>query len=85
MRTVIIVSLLFLSSVLSAHAQTQCSYRFVGVYEDSGTYTGQCQNGEAYGVGTVVYDDDVRYEGEFQHGEYHGQGTYVDANGNRYV
>ena len=84
MRTVIIVSLLFLSSVLSAHAQTQCSYRFVGVYEDSGTYTGQCQNGEAHGVGKVVYDNGDRHEGEYQNGKEHGQGTYVWASGNRY-
>ena len=53
MRTVIIVSLFVLSSVLSAHAQAQCSYPFVDVYEDSGTYTGQCQNGEAHGGGVV--------------------------------
>ena len=73
-----------LSSALSAHAQTQCSYPFVDVYEDSGTYTGQCQNGEAHGVGTVVYDNGDRYEGEFQHGKKHGQGTIVLAEGGGY-
>ncbi len=84
MRTVIIVSLLFLSSVLSAHAQTQCSYTFVDVYEKSGTYTGQCQNGKAHGMGMVVYDNGDRYVGEFQHGKRHGHSTVVWATGSRY-
>jgi len=84
MRTLIIGSLFFLSSVLPGNAQTQCSYLFVDVYEDPGTYTGQCQNGRAHGVGTVDYDNGDRYEGEFQHGKRHGQGTLDWVSGSRY-
>ena len=84
MHLIIFVSLFVLSSVLSAHAQTPCSYPFVDVDGDSGPYTGQCQNGEAHGVGTVVYDNGDRHEGEYQNGKEHGQGTHVYANGNRY-
>ena len=84
MHLIIFVSLFVLSSVFPAHAQTQCSYTFVDVEGDSGPYTGQCQNGEAHGVGTVVYDNGDRYEGEFQHGLNHGQGTFVVADGGRY-
>lgn len=47
-----------------------------------GTYTGECNNGKAEGLGKAIGIDS--YEGEFKAGLPHGHGKYIWKNGNTF-
>ena len=47
-------------------------------------YTGQIQDGQMHGQGTLVYPNGERYEGQWNFGKRHGFGTYYYADGGRY-
>jgi len=49
----------------------------------SGTYSGECRGGKAYGSGTASGID--TYKGDFLDGVLNGSGTYVWHNGDRYI
>lgn len=49
-----------------------------------GTYTGDLDNGEPHGRGTMDLNNGDHYEGEFRQGFFEGTGTYTWANGDRY-
>ncbi len=70
----------FLGTGLIAEAQERtCMVKLPGI---SGTYSGECKNGLAEGMGTAQGID--KYYGQFKKGLPHGKGTYVWADGTYY-
>ena len=51
---------------------------------DTGTYTGQWEDGEPNGNGTIKWENGSVYEGEWKDGMENGQGVYTYASGDRY-
>ena len=49
-----------------------------------GTYSGELENGEPHGQGTLILDNGDVYRGRFSRGEFHGTGTYIWKNGERF-
>ncbi len=71
--------------VLGSFIITPCSYAQNCKVLDKdlvGTYTGDCKNGKAEGVGKAVGTN--TYEGEFKLGYPDGVGMYTDVKGNSY-
>ena len=75
----IIGSLIFIISISSFNAQTQCK---VLKPEISGSYVGECKKGLADGLGEATGTD--FYKGEFVKGWPEGKGTYLWTNGATY-
>jgi len=75
----IIGSLIFIISISSLNAQTQCK---VLKPEISGSYVGECKKGLADGLGEATGTD--FYKGEFVKGWPEGKGTYLWTNGATY-
>ena len=53
------------------------------------TWTGQCKNGKADGVGSLQWfynkRPEGRYDGDYAQGKMHGHGTYAMDDGSRYI
>ena len=62
----------------AAHAQT-----WVTLPGDR-QYQGSLEDGEPYGVGTMVYPNGTRYTGDFIKGSREGRGTAIFFDGTRY-
>ena len=75
--------LLILSSVIIVnliHAQDEACK--VGLDSLKGTYTGECKNGKAHGIGKAVGIN--TYDGEFKNGLPEGKGKYTWSSGDYY-
>jgi len=70
--------------VLPAPAITADSGWGEGVEFSRGTYTGELENGEPNGRGSMAMNNGDRYEGDFLDGRFHGTGTYTWVSGDRY-
>ena len=50
-------------------------------FADGSKYSGQFEDGVAYGIGTMVFADYSTYEGEWEHDRFNGFGVWVSAAG----
>jgi hypothetical protein len=69
---------MLLCIIASTHAQT------VMTLPGGRLYQGDLEDGEPYGVGTMVYPNGTRYQGEFVAGYREGRGTAVFYDASRY-
>ncbi|MDE6619651.1 MAG: protein kinase [Lachnospiraceae bacterium] len=51
---------------------------------DIGVYSGNFENGDMHGYGTIIYSDGDAYSGSWRYGRKSGQGKYVYAGGDIY-
>ena len=53
--------------------------------ENNEKYTGEYEDGQPHGQGTLTYSDGTMYIGEWKSGDFHGQGTLTYPDGLTYV